>query len=188
MSGHLVDRPAEDQDCKANSRNDPSNPAAGIDETEYQRIISLSDDKQLWSGFVELKYSQLSGFGLFASKAIQTGDMILAEKAFIRDDAEWEGHEAALDPTSSSSISVTKAVAKLAKEEQRLFWSFGQAPHYGSKLTVPGVFRTNCIYTETDDEWEERSCMFKMTCRLNHSCLPNAKWQYFRKSQQVVCP
>ena len=92
----------------------------------------------------------------------------------------WEDVEQRLDHDSESSQRIRLAAEELATDTSALFWSFTQTDLYGDLKTPQGVFWTNMIelYKDVaeDEDNEGVSCMFEVTSRLNHACVPSVEW------------
>eukprot|EP00960_Hanusia_phi_P056281 763215-Hanusia_phi.AAC.3 len=131
---------------------------------------------------VEVRSSPLGGHGLFALRPFAEGDVILKEPPLLKlPGVPWYGLEDEMSGMSASAKLIEEAVQELDSVRQEEFWRFTQAPVYGDTKTASGVFWTNMIgvfYDDDDDDELCLSCMFLLTCRLNHSCVPNVSWEY----------
>ena len=130
---------------------------------------------------VEIRESMHGGLGLFALKHFTTGDVVVRESPYLAiKHLPWEDVEARLDHASESSRMIREAVEGLDAQNAALFWSFTQTDLYGDLKTPQGVFWTNMIelYKDVaeDEDNEGVSCMFEVTSRLNHACVPSVEW------------
>ena len=134
--------------------------------------------------YVEIRESSQGGFGLFALKDFEIGDLVIRERPFLNiRQLPWEDVDERIDDNSQSSSMIRNAVQELDPEMSALYWSFTQTSLYGDIKTPQGVFWTNMIelYQDSNEEEEEEeakeeSCMFRVTSRLNHSCVPHVEW------------
>ncbi|WOO76685.1 SET domain-containing protein 5 [Vanrija pseudolonga] len=128
------------------------------------------------------------GHGLRATRKIKRGTVIVSERPFIQirypinDDA------------------VRAAFNALPDDDKIEFLSFSAVAKEGEELLVfQDIFDTNslpCTATDerdkllmgeaSDDEAEHRAGMFKTICRTNHSCAPNAEYQWVEGRKDLI--
>ncbi|KAI9636721.1 uncharacterized protein MKK02DRAFT_33847 [Dioszegia hungarica] len=95
------------------------------------------------------------GFGLFATRRIAVGELIIREKPIF---------------VANSVTTIEAAVASLADAEKAIFWGLSDS-FTPDHPTAVGVFKTNAIPAgPTPDS----AGIYKVASRLNHSCSPNA--------------
>jgi hypothetical protein len=146
---------------------------------------------------IQLRHAPPKGFGLYATRHIERGEEILREKPFITFQHPIESH------TLQSSFLNLSDKAKL------LFLSF--TGNGREKDALLDIAENNAIPCNTGDEAldtglreicdrgmeedaedeEDRgdegstSGMFELTCRVNHSCAPNAGWRWCEESREL---
>ncbi|EKX33594.1 hypothetical protein GUITHDRAFT_120234 [Guillardia theta CCMP2712] len=148
--------------------------------------VFLYSMSEIFNAHVEIKPSALGGRGLFAKKKFSSGDVILVEQPFFTvSSLPWEGIEQANSVDSVSSKKIFDAFQTLDENSKRCFLDFTQAPIYGTDQNIAGIFWTNCIDMEPNND-DSDMCMFPLTCLLNHSCKPTAVWKYMRTSKQIM--
>lgn len=117
------------------------------------------------------------GMGLRASVNIKSGDIIITENPFIVVD---------FPPLESQ---VGQVYQDLSGVERLLFHSFNGKPTRGhlSNRKIPEIITNNVIplgVSEEDDE-PTQSGMFQHICRINHSCVPNARWTWMDETSSM---
>ena len=110
----------------------------------------------------EIRKSPGKGYGMFATKPISQGTLILHEQPLLfvpncEDD----------DPDDE----VMRAFAKLSKANQDQYMELHEGTGYENK--VLRIFHANCFSIHGDDG---RS-IYKLICRINHACVANS-WHY----------
>ena len=108
------------------------------------------------------------GMGLRATTIIQPGETITSEHPFLVVDY----------PPPESSIH--QAYRDLSEIERLLFDSFNGKPNTReSKQNVTDKIANNVVPLGGSEDGEPtRSGMFQYICRVNHSCVPNARWTW----------
>jgi len=165
---------------------DPSSGGTGAgatDDGNADDVEEDDDEEELvpMLEHVEIRDSQHGGLGLFALRDFAVGDVVLRERPYLAiKHLPWEDVAERLDHASESSQMIRAAVDDLDAENASLFWSFTQTDLYGDVKTPQGVFWTNMIElykdVEEDEDSEGVSCMFEVTSRLNHACVPSVEW------------
>jgi hypothetical protein len=112
------------------------------------------------------------GMGLRATTIIQPGETITSEHPFLVVDC----------PPSERQIH--QAHRDLSEVERLLFHSFNGKPNMReSKHMVTDIITNNVIPLGGAEDGEPtRSGMFQYICRINHSCVPNARWTWLNES------
>ena len=125
---------------------------------------------------VQIQHIDDRGCGVFAAKAFEVGDEIIRESPIL------------IVPNSvkisSGGARAAKALAqresmerfeRLSSSKQSMVMSFTDA--HNLEPTPWGVMQTNCIpmYTASDKPATE-SGVFSLACRINHGCIPNARY------------
>jgi hypothetical protein len=115
------------------------------------------------------------GMGLRATTIIQPGEIIVTEQPFLVVDF----------PPPESPI--YQAYRDLSAVERLIFHSFHGKPNIGqSKQTVPDIIVNNVIPLGGSEDGEPtRSGMFQYICRINHSCVPNARWTWLNDTSSM---
>jgi hypothetical protein len=108
------------------------------------------------------------GMGLRATTIIEPGETIITERPFLVVDY----------PPPESSI--YQAYRDLSEIERLIFHSFNGKPNTReSKQKVTDIIANNVIPLGGAEDGEPtRSGMFQYICRINHSCVPNARWTW----------
>jgi hypothetical protein len=107
------------------------------------------------------------GQGVFVTKPIEAGIIIIRERPFITFQ----------DPLTS--LEVYTSLAALSPDSRDIFWSFsGRGAHTPMDVDIA---ETNLIPLEGD----EACGMFMTICRINHSCSPNARWIWSSKEGKM---
>lgn len=109
------------------------------------------------------------GYGLFARQEFAVGDFLIQEKPlFVQSSAGWSTattQEAAMvmaDNQANVQIPLLPAAKRAAV--------MGLSDVHSAAPSPWGIARTNCIPTGDD------SALFALSARINHSCVPNARW------------
>jgi hypothetical protein len=112
------------------------------------------------------------GMGLRATTIIEPGQTIIIERPFLVVDY----------PPPESSI--YQAYRDLSEIKRLLFHSFNGKPDtMESKQKVTDIIANNVIPLGGSEVGEPtRSGMFQYICRINHSCVPNARWTWLNDS------
>jgi len=108
------------------------------------------------------------GMGLRATTMIEPGGTIITERPFLVVD----------HPPSERQIH--QAHSGLSEVEHQIFHSFNGKPNMRkSHQKIPDIIANNVIPLGASDVGEPtRSGMFQHICRINHSCVPNARWTW----------
>ena len=138
------------------------------------QVAGWPSHKLTCSSLVEVKAIAGSGLGLFARQACEVGACLVREKPlFVNRSSGWasastqEEAESMAFQQASAQIPLLPATLKAAVMDLADVHS---SPD-GSK-TPAGIARTNMIpLAGTGD-----GALFALSARINHSCLPNARW------------
>jgi len=108
------------------------------------------------------------GMGLRATTNIEPGEIIIAERPFLVVDY----------PLPESQIQ--QAYQELSKVERLVFRSFnGKRRKRECKHKISEIIANNVIPLGDSENGEPtQSGMFQFICRINHSCVPNARWTW----------
>jgi hypothetical protein len=112
------------------------------------------------------------GMGLRATTIIESGNTIITEQPFLVVD----------HPPSERQIN--QAYRGLSEVEHLIFHSFNGKPNMRkSHRKIPDIIANNVIPIGGSEGGEPtRSGMFQYICRVNHSCVPNARWTWLNDS------
>lgn len=115
------------------------------------------------------------GMGLRATVAIEPGEVIVAEKPFITVDY----------PPENSQI--RQQHGYLSAAERLLFGSFKAKSATEVDNTISDIIANNVIPlgASSEDGEPTRSGMFRYICRINHSCVPNARWTWMSNRNEM---
>jgi hypothetical protein len=115
------------------------------------------------------------GMGLRATDIIESGDTIITEQPFLVVD----------HPPSERQIN--QAYRGLSEVEHLIFHSFKGKPNMRkSHRKIPDIVANNVIPLGGSDGGEPtRSGMFQYICRVNHSCVPNARWTWLSETSSM---
>ncbi|GAA5866344.1 hypothetical protein JCM1840_004091 [Sporobolomyces johnsonii] len=107
--------------------------------------------------------------GLFASRTLRRGELILSESPLL---------------TVSYRSAISSAVAALPSDAQSAFYALSNA--YKDEEPEPGIFDTNGFSLSSASSSSPPSFgIFPLTSRLNHSCVPNVKASYDPLSRRM---
>jgi hypothetical protein len=146
----------------------PTAPAARFKQAPKCRVSQSSIDSK--------------GLGLRATTKLRAGDIIVVERPFLIVDY----------PPPVSQIE--KQYDSLSAIERLLFHSFhaksnGEVNHKVSDIITNNVIPLGSgsgVEGEEVNEGEPtRSGMFRYICRVNHSCVPNARWTWHDDQRQM---
>lgn len=108
---------------------------------------------------IEIKQSNKRGMGVFATRAILEGQLIIQEKPLLVYDRTPEG--------------LGRCLSQLSSSDREKFLKL--SPQNGDPLTI---LETNQIRLSSD------SCaVFEKICRINHSCCPNSAWAWCKQTK-----
>jgi hypothetical protein len=115
------------------------------------------------------------GMGLRTTTIIQPGETIIAERPFLVVDHP------------SSERQIHQAYRDLSEVERLIFHSFNGKPNTReSKQKVTDIIANNVVPLGGSDDGEPtRSGMFQYICRINHSCVPNARWTWLSDTNSM---
>ena len=123
---------------------------------------------------VIVKEMGAKGRGLVATKDLETGTLIVKEKAAVK---VSKGFRAAMGDEAFGR-EIERQVFNLSKEEQDEFYKLTKNKKAMLDPFVPekykeiiAIFENNRILST-----ESKSCVFNTVSLLNHSCVPNAAW------------
>ncbi|GAA5920056.1 hypothetical protein JCM5296_003171 [Sporobolomyces johnsonii] len=142
----------------------PSSPPTSFSSfcLDVQRIEPTSNTPDFY-----LASSPGRQIGLFASRTLRRGELILSESPLL---------------TVSSRSAVSSAVAALPADAQSAFYALSNA--YMDEETEPGIFDTNGFSLSSASSAPSFG-IFPLTSRLNHSCVPNVKASYDPLSRRM---
>lgn len=118
----------------------------------------------------EIKDVPGKGVGLFATRDISVGELIITEKPLF---------------TASSLASVLAAFNGLDSEEKTRFMELRDT-HYPDRPSPITIFKTNSLPLETG-EGLVAAGIFLISSRINHSCLPNVhhSWNSVLREENI---
>ena len=119
--------------------------------------------------WIEIRESPGKGLGMFASRDIPTGTLILAEEPlfFIR--------------TTAKKHELDALVASLTPQQQAAFKSLASFRRDSAETENEAIVHTNCFRTG-----ENRGGVFATGSRLNHSCCPNIEYTWDQRTQRML--
>jgi len=104
------------------------------------------------------------GKGFIAVQGIKAHEMIIREEATLCYDAAGTYYE--------DVKSVHAAFAQLDEGSKQHVLELTDLFMFGGRKTVEGIIFTNYTKGEFSSTWQ----LFRLYSRLNHSCVPNARW------------
>lgn len=119
------------------------------------------------------------GMGLRATTIMEPGEIIIAERPFLIVDYPLPERQ------------VHRAYRELSEVERLIFHSFNGKPSTREPIQkIPKIIANNVIPLAGPEDGEPtQSGMFQYICRINHSCVPNARWTWLNDKIAVstVC-
>lgn len=101
-----------------------------------------------------------NGLGLFATRPIKAGELIIAERPLF---------------IATNPRTINAAVDKLNLEKKAAFFSLVDSFSTSSQPDPVTIFRTNALPSGTA---HDEGRVYEIICRINHSCSPNAQWSW----------
>ena len=133
----------------------------------------------------EVRDSEGKGLGGFATRTIESGERILAERPM----ATWQGTAGVPADGDAQAASLDAVVAMLPGDVRRAFFALSQCERHGTQKSALGIWMSNSYPTRSQaNAWTDgTSSVFELACRLNHACRPNAhiSWNH-RLGKQTV--
>ena len=161
---------------KATSSNHSSRPESSIkDDITFLGSTIPDPIKPIAKCRVSQSGIDIQGMGLRATTIIEPGDMIITERPFLVVDYP--------PPTSQ----IHQAYRDLSEVERLIFHSFHGKPNIReSHQRIPDIIANNVIPLGGSEDGEPtRSGMFQYICRINHSCVPNARWTWLNETSSM---
>jgi hypothetical protein len=179
---HRNKRKADSLDATGSSSKRPTSP-----DHASRPEISTSDDITFLGSTIPDPFKRVlrcrvsqskidkQGMGLRATTIIQPGETITSEHPFLVVD----------HPPSERQIN--QAYRGLSEVEHLIFHSFNGKPNMmKSHRKIPDIVANNVIPLGGSDGGEPtRSGMFQYICRVNHSCVPNARWTWSSETSSM---
>ena len=135
--------------------------------TANQNLTPIADRNIEASALYIIKSSPGKGLGMFATKDIEKGTRILAEKPFF---SLTERPVVSLfDPYAPSDIS--EAFDRLSAKDKRKYVGLHCPERPGCSIIL-SIYEANCF------EMESGTCICLDASRINHSCVPNAHYSW----------
>lgn len=122
--------------------------------------------KYMCSKTIQVKPSQHGGMGVFAKQSFKIGDELIRDKPLIIHDALYD---------DSNAVNALFKNCDIAKQQ---IWTELSDCHSPDNPTPETIYKTNAIPLGATNSGIHitRSGLFARTCRLNHSCTPNARY------------
>jgi hypothetical protein len=161
---------------KATSSSQPSRPGLSTkDDITFLGTTIPDPTKPIVKCRIGQSRIDKQGMGLRATTIIEPGDTIITEQPFLVVD----------HPPSERQIN--QAYRGLSEVEHLIFHSFDGKPNMRkSHRKIPDIVANNVIPLGGSDGGEPtRSGMFQYICRVNHSCVPNARWTWSSETSSM---
>ena len=106
------------------------------------------------------------------------GERLLSERPLLSWDRESDGEDVA---------ALEAAVRALPPAANRTYWSLCQNAAHGPAKSTYGVWLSNALPTDSGHYSESgAAAVFRIACRINHSCQPNANATWSKRLQRMV--
>jgi hypothetical protein len=161
---------------KATSSDQPSRPESSrTDDITFLGTTIPDLIKPIAKCRVSQSKIDKQGMGLRATTIIQPGETITSEHPFLVVDYP------------PPKLQIHQAYRDLSEIERLLFHSFNGKPNTReSKHMVTDIITNNVIPLGGAEDGEPtRSGMFQYICRINHSCVPNARWTWLSDTSSM---
>ncbi|RFU29139.1 hypothetical protein B7463_g7209, partial [Scytalidium lignicola] len=125
---------------------------------------------------VEVKASPIDGQGLFSTRYIEMGEVILSEAAFVI-------KAMPIEPATAKSFK--KLVPEIANCASAAYYDLWTPHESDTRKSLYDRFNSNCFQISGDITMAEKG-LFYVAARINHSHTPNAKWKYDYETNRLV--